>query len=213
MASEPRHHGIGRLLLLAVMAAWLSAAQAQVVYRWVDEHGNVHYGHAVPAEHAHRGFDRLGRDGRVRERVERALTPEEIAERDARLAREAELAAKQAQQDRLDQQLLSAYASEDDIESALNQQLATIDRRRGTLQASLDEQTRRFENLVSRAASLNRDGQTIPAQLNQSIEDARNESRRLRSLLAELDEQELNVRARFAADLARFQAIQARSDG
>ncbi|MGY6587699.1 MAG: DUF4124 domain-containing protein [Wenzhouxiangella sp.] len=213
MAFERPRFSLARLLLLLALAAWLSAAHAQVVYRWVDEHGNVHYGHAVPPEHAHRGFDRLGRDGRVRERIERALTPEEIAERDARLAREAELAAEQARQERLDQQLLSAYASEEDIESALNQQIATIDRRRGTLQGALDEQTRRFENLVSRAASLNRDGQAVPAQLNQSIEEARNESRRLRGLLAELDEQELQVRARFAADLARFQAIQSRSDG
>ncbi|MGY6631609.1 MAG: DUF4124 domain-containing protein [Wenzhouxiangella sp.] len=216
MACKAHHRRIGRLLWLAALAAmvgWLSIAQAQVVYRWTDEHGNVHYGHAVPPEHAHRGFDRLGRDGRVRERVERALTPEEIAERDARLAREAELAAEQARQDRLDQQLLSAYASEADIESSLNQQIATLDRRRATLQAALEEQTRRFENLVSRAAALNRDGQPVPAQLNQSIEEARNESRRLRGLLAELDEQELAIRARFAADLARFQAIQARSDG
>ncbi len=212
MSERSRFH-ISRLILLAALSAWISLAQAQTVYRWVDENGEVHYGHAVPSEHAHRGFDRLGRDGRVVERVERALTPEEIAERDARMAREAEEAAEQARQNRRDQQLLSAYASEADIESALNQQIATLDRRRSTLQAALEEQTRRFENLVSRAANLNREGQTVPAQLNQSIEEARNESRRLRSQLAELDEQELQTRARFAADLARFQAIRARSDG
>jgi hypothetical protein len=193
------------LLLIVLLAS--QAALAQHVYRWVDDRGEVHYGHAVPPEHAHRGYDRLGRDGTVRESVAPALTPEERAARAARLALEAEVEAEQRSQETRDRMLLAAYRSADDIEAAMTMQLAALDAQRGQINAALAEEVRRFENQIARAAQQSRDGFEVPEQLTQSINVSRAETQRLRNRLIELDQEEEVIRQRFEAEAERFREL------
>ena len=72
---------IARFIPLLLSLLLCSLAFAQPVYRWVDDEGETHYGHSVPPEFKDRGYERLGPDGQVLQRVERALTDEERAER------------------------------------------------------------------------------------------------------------------------------------
>ncbi|TVQ41012.1 MAG: DUF4124 domain-containing protein [Wenzhouxiangella sp.] len=197
-----------RLVFAIVLLSLLAASvQAQVVYRWTDETGEVHYGHAVPPEHAHRGFDRMGPDGTVRERVERALTEEERAERAAERRREAELAAEQRSQETRDRLLLAAYGSEDDIIQGMTLQLNALDHQRASVRDSLRRASGRFEDLVSHAARLTHDGQTVPDRMNQNIAAARDEVQQLRRALEEMDEREQVIRDRSNAELTRFREL------
>src|SRR5690625_4312597 len=63
------------LTIALTMILLASTAQAQSVYRWVDDNGEIHYGDSVPTEYKDYGYVRLGPDGTVRERVEPALSP------------------------------------------------------------------------------------------------------------------------------------------
>src|SRR5690606_7884572 len=97
-----------RILSLAALSVALAlalsgAAEAQKLYRWVDKDGKVHYSDHVPPEAVDQARDELNDQGLKVRSVERALTPEEIAERDARLKREAEEAALAAEQAKRDQ--------------------------------------------------------------------------------------------------------------
>ncbi len=192
------------IVLLSLIAA---SAQAQVVYRWTDEHGEVHYGHAVPPEHAHRGYDRIGPDGVVRERIERALTAEERAERNAARRREAELAAEQRSQESRDRLLLAAYGSEEDIVQGMTLQLNALDQQRASVRDSLRRASARFEDLVANAARLTHDGQTVPERMNQNIGTARDEVQQLRRALEDMDEREQVIRERANAELTRFREL------
>ncbi|AKS40553.1 DUF4124 domain-containing protein [Wenzhouxiangella marina] len=191
-------------LIILTLTLIPELASAQTVYRWVDDEGEVHYGHAVPPEYKDRGYDRLGPNGMVVERVERALTPEEQAARDRERERQAREEIEQRNQETRDRLLLAAYRSAEDIVTTRDMTLRSLASQRETLQTSLDRTSQRFENLVSRAAQLTREGQSVPRQLSENIAQAQAEVRDLREAMAQLDEREQEQRERFDADLARF---------
>jgi hypothetical protein len=200
-----------RTLIVLLGLLLTTASQAQNVYRWTDERGEVHYGHAVPPEYADRGYDRLSGDGMVLERIERALTPQERATRAARMTLEAEAEALMRNQESRDRLLLAAYRSEDDINSTMQYSLANLDSQRRSIKANLERSTQRFESQVSRAADFTRRGEEVPAQISQSITEVRDEMQRLRKALEDLDQRELEVRQRFASELERFRELMDRS--
>ncbi len=196
-----------RFACLLLAASLAGAAMAQTVYRWVDENGEVHYGHAVPSEHAHRGYDRLRGDGTVRERVPPAMTPEERAERAEQLAREAELEAEQRSQESRDRMLLAQYRSEQDIIDTMETQIAGIHARRNETRRDLDRVAGRFENLIGRAAEETREGRDVPEQLREDIQSTRDRMGELRDRLDEFDDEEEGLRNHYAGQLERFREL------
>lgn len=193
------------LLLLLVV----STAQAQSVYRWVDDQGETHYGQTVPPEFKDYGYVRLGPDGTVRERVEPKLSPEEIAERRRQRAQQAEREAEERSQEMRDRMLLATYNSEDALREALQVRLAGIESQRVSTRMALDLVENRFEGLVSRAARLNREGRTISENLQSRIEETRAELRDLRKDLNGLDEREAEIREHHSANLERYRELTA----
>ena len=195
------------LILILLLSLAAAAAQAQSVYRWIDENGEVHYGHSVPPEHAHRGYDLIGPDGMVRQRVERALTEEERAEREAERRRQAILEAEQRSQDSRDRQLLAAYGSEEDIVQAMEMQITAINHQRSSIRDSLRRASGRFESLVTRASRLTHEGQPVPVALERDIDDVRGEIQTLRRGLQDLDQREEAVRRRAELERTRFREL------
>lgn len=196
-----------RLALIVVLLSGSVGLMAQTVYRWVDENGEVHYGHAVPPEHAHRGYDRIGPDGLVRERIARTLTPEERVELERQRVQEAEAEAEQRSRETRDRLLLAAYDSEQDIRNQLESQLTSLNHQRQSINEALSRNSARFESLITRAAQFTREGESVPAPLSRSIEETRAESRRLRDTLDELDEREAELRQKYDAELERFRQL------
>lgn len=197
------------LLLFLLLALAASAAHAQSVYRWVDDEGETHYGQTVPPEFKDYGYVRLGPDGTVRERVEPALSPEEIAERRRQRAEQARQEAAERSQEARDRMLLATYSSEEDLREALDMQLAGIESQRASTRMALDLVENRFESLVGRAAELNRQGRNVPDRLQTDIEETRAELRGLRGDLERLEEREQEARDRFAANLERYRDLTA----
>ncbi|MEE4302572.1 MAG: DUF4124 domain-containing protein [Wenzhouxiangella sp.] len=197
------------LLLFLPLALAASAANAQSVYRWVDDEGETHYGQTVPPEFKDYGYVRLGPDGTVRERVEPALSPEEIAERRRQRAEQARQEAAERSQEARDRMLLATYSSEEDLREALDMQLAGIESQRASTRMALDLVENRFESLVGRAAELNRQGRDVPDRLQTDIDETRAELRGLRGDLERLEEREQEARDRFAANLERYRDLTA----
>lgn len=193
------------IVLFLVLAA--PAAYAQSVYRWVDDDGETHYGQSVPPEFKDYGYVRLAPDGTVRERVEPALSPEEIAERRRERAEQAKKEAAERSQEARDRMLLATYNSEEDVREALQMQLAGIESQRVSTRMALDLVESRFESLIGRAAKLNREGRTVSETLQSTIKETRAELRNLRADLKRLDEREAQARERFSASLERYREL------
>lgn len=111
--------GIAVALLLA-----LGPAQAQKLYKWVDDKGVVHYSERLPAEAAGKAAAQLNGQGTVVKRQAAAPTAAEVAAHDAELVRERETAQLQKEKMRRNQALLDTYAGEQDIDSARERALA-----------------------------------------------------------------------------------------
>jgi hypothetical protein len=129
-------------LLLAVLAiacvVWASPADAQRVYRWVDENGVVHFGDAIPPEYSKERHEVL--DGRGTRTVVHEEKPvSDSPERDDR-----------------DRALLATYRSVDEI-------VAVRDRRVGYLDGQNDVARQRLDGLRARQQTL----QGNPAALNE----------------------------------------------
>ena len=198
---------IRALFILLLMAGLFSQAYAQVVYRWSDHQGRVHFGHAVPPEYRALGFERLASDGRVLEVIPPEPTAEERALERQQRRLQAELQAEQATQAARDRLLLAAYSSEQALITTREQRLLALLQQRRALETSHRQNVQRFEGLVARAAELNRQSEDVPFQLQDSISETQNEVRRLRDALGELDERMDEVRARFDLDLERYRSL------
>ncbi len=199
-----------RILLAAILLSGVMCAHAQTVFRWVDEDGEVHYGHSVPPEHTNRGYEVLGRDGVVRERIEPAPTSDELAERRAQRERNRELAEQQRSAEARDRMLLVTHNSEQSISRTMEMELVALNSQRASIRVALDQVEHRFERLLAQAAEHTDEGRPVPAQLQHSIEEVRTELRRLRADRAALDEREEHIRARHQSDVERFRELMGR---
>lgn len=174
---------------------FLSAPAEAVTYRWMTPDGAVHFGDAMPSDQAERGYDIIDPvTGEVKEHIDRAKTPQELAEIAAKQKAQAAAARKAAQekaaQEKYDKMLLDLYSSRADIMRMRDSRLAEIDKQIQQAQGQL----KRLE-AHSKAGSLTDSAAAIP------------ESLKIRRHIAELQDERERVDARFAADLKRFQVL------
>ncbi len=109
--------GCGLALAILLMAATSSAT----TYRWVDEHGGIHYGDSMPPQYSGIGHQELDAQGRVVRRVESATRS--AADTQALARKDAQEEAIRVQQ-RHDNALLSTFGSTQEIDQARDRILA-----------------------------------------------------------------------------------------
>lgn len=203
-----------RILSLAALAgalalAFAGAADAQKLYRWVDKDGKVHYSDHVPPEAVDQARDELNKQGMKVGSVERALTPEEIAERDARAAREAEEAAIAAEQAKRDHVLLSSYDNEDALKRSYQERFDLLEQSLATARMGIQSQEKSLADLLSHAASLERSGKKVPQGIADSIAIARRQVQEQRDYLQRREQERVALQAEYDETLARYQALRA----
>ena len=107
-----------------VVVAWLAGSVASVdaaeLYRYVNDRGVTVLDSSVPPQYVSRGYEVLDRDGRVKQVVPPAPSPEEL--RAARIAAE-----EQQRQRASDETLLRLYASVADLDRAHARQIQQIE--------------------------------------------------------------------------------------
>jgi len=176
-------------------------------YRWVDQQGNVHYSDQLPPEQATRPREKLNAQTRKKELIEGAKTPEQ-------LAREKQLKQLRAEQERLleeqrdrDLSLLRTYRSEDDLVLALQGKIKMID---SQIKLTASNRQRQEEILLGqqqRAAAIERQGQSIPKNLLDSMETTRRQKASYQDQITNLEAEKQAITVRFTKDIARFKAL------
>lgn len=180
--------------LLISVAAYGQQAQ---LYRYVDDKGVTVLGNRVPPEFVSRGYEVLDSNGRVREVIPAAPTPEELqANREARES--------QARQRQSDTTLLRLYSSQADLDRAHARQLAQIESLIQSARGEIDGVQDRREELQQRAAVQERAGREIDAQILQELAHADDETERLERLIEAKQLEIKEVRASFVHQRARL---------
>ena len=196
------------LILALACAAGPAAAQSDkpsITYRWVDEHGVVHYGDSVPPKYARDSRQILNSEGVEIGHVDAEKTPEQ-------LAAEARVRAHRVAQKQHDYFLLSTYTSVKDIESLRDERLSQIQEQQTAAQQYVQSLQSRLTSLQSRAQqfkpySSRPNAPRMPDDLAQELVQTLNEVRVQDQAIDARSQQEAQVKAQFQSDIERFEQL------
>lgn len=194
----------------ALVLSLLSApALAQKLYRWVDAEGKVHYTDTLPPEAVNQARDEISRSGTTVNRVDRALTPEERAAKEAEEAEAARAAAIKAEQDKMDAVLMGSYATEADLERAYRERFDLLDQSLEAARVGIRSQEKSLEDQLAHAASLERAGKPVPATMQSTIAAARTQVEDQREFLRKRETERQNLQTEYDAILQRYRVLKA----
>jgi len=200
---------LGCLLLAVAGGAPAAPGQSQskqgVAYRWVDEHGVVHYGDHIPPQYASQDRAVLNSQGVEVRHLDAQKSPEQMATE----AREHAAQIKQRQHDAF---LITTYTSVKDIEALRDTRLDQLRGQRAASEQYVESLRSRLATLQTRALGF-RPYNANPAARRMPDDLAENLVRTVSDLdvqsraLAAKNEEETALREQFQADIERYTAL------
>lgn len=195
-----------RIVLIMVMLV-ISMASSAELYKYTNEDGITVLDNYVPARYVKDGYTILSLDGRILEVIPRALTEEELRDREDTLAESQRLAREEREKIVADQNLLVLYSTPEDVERARDTKLRSIegfiDTQKGNLRR-LEGQKRKLEASL---ADIERVGGTINQDSLDRINTIEGRMVQINSEISvKRDEMEI-LRASYAIDLKRVREL------
>jgi hypothetical protein len=184
-----------------------SSGSKGIAYRWVDEHGVVHYGDNIPPQYASQDRAVLNSQGVEVGHLDAAKTPQE----EAAAARAREALMKQKQHDAF---LVSTYTSVKDIEGLRDARLDQLHGQRAAAEQYVESLRARLASLQVRVLdfrpySARADARRMPDDLAENLVRTLNELRVQASALDAKGSEETTLRAQFQADIERYRELHA----
>ena len=181
------------------------------LYKWTDQDGNVHYSDQIPPEAKEYARERVNEQGVAVERVDRALTPEELAAQKA-AADKAIADAKHAEEMRkADEALMNSYASEEDLTRAYSQRLDLLSQTIDARQMEITAREQSLTSLVAQAAEMERGGRPVSDAIKQMIASERTEIDRQKQFLLKKETEKLTAKQDYDRDMAAYKSALARA--
>lgn len=180
---------------------------AKKMYRWVDEEGRVFFSDQVPPDQVQHKRETLNDKARVLDVVEKAKTPEELAQQKRLevLRKEQEkVIAKQAADDKV---LLATYRSIDDLVRAMENKFALMDGEKKMLEGNIDRYETQLSQQQLQAANHERNGQKVPEKLLAEIRSTREQIVLSSQEVTRYEIKRQEVEKNFRADIARFEFL------
>jgi hypothetical protein len=193
-------------LFLCAAAAAAAPAAAQKLYKYTDPAtGQTVYTDKLPASLAGRASEQLSPQGTVIRRNEAALTPEQIAAKEAERKRklEEELAAKEER--RKNMALLNTYQSERDIDEARGRALNANEEAVKEAERRLAEAQKRKQALAAEIEFYKT--RPMPAHLKQEIQVNEVDIKAQAELVDKKKKETDAINARYDEDLRRYRAL------
>lgn len=187
------------------LASW--TAQAQKLYRWVDDQGEVHYSDQVPPSQADKARARLSEQGIAVENRPAVPTGEELERAKELERRKAEEERRRVERRAEDERLLKLYRTVDELELARDGRVAAVEAVIQTKRDGVRNESRRLVELDKERRTLRKDGKSLPDELRGKIEAA---TTRIRADYAEIVDNEYRkqaVQEEFARTIERFRQL------
>jgi hypothetical protein len=196
------------IAVAVLLAAGSIDSAAQKLYRWVDKDGKVQYGDSIPPEALDQERQTLNTQGMTVDRVDRAMTAEERAEAEQRLAAEAAAAKLKEEQDKLDAVLLASYQSEADLTNTYTERFALVEQSLESARIGIRSQQKSLADLLAHAADLERSGKAPGERIKTSVATARKQVVQQRTFLERRESDRVSLQREFDETLARYRALQ-----
>lgn len=198
-----------RAKIAAFLACCLFFSQlyAGQLYRYKDESGNLVLNRTIPPALVGKGYDILNEKGRLIKSVPPALTPEQIAARDAEKARQERLAAEAAERKKADNELRQLYSHPNDAVRALKRKVQDIRAVIQVKRSKIESAQKEIVSRESKAANMQRNGINIPDDLIRKIKSLKTSIINSKADISELESEEKNVLAQFDQKIKRLEVI------
>lgn len=181
-------------------------ASAEKVYRWVDEHGEVHFSRTLPPEYAHKPHQILNKAGVVIERIDDPLAkPEPVKKVDKKLE---PLFTEDEVRVRTDRLLVLRYQSEEDMLDAMELQVAQLGYDALIIGQAQNSVMKALTAEVHIVANRQRAGLPAEPKLEKNINSLRQRLLNGERSLAQLTLREDKIRISFAQELKRYRFLQ-----
>jgi uncharacterized protein DUF4124 len=182
-----------------------SSSQKGIAYRWVDEHGEVHYGDHIPPQYAQQEREVLNAQGVEVGHVDAEKSPEQQADE----ARKRAALMRQKQHDAF---LVTTYTSVKDIEALRDVRLDQLRGQRAAAEQYVETLRTRLAGLQTRALgyapySERPEARRMPDDLAENLVRTVNEMRVQTNALAEKHQEEAELRAQFQTDIERYREL------
>jgi chromosome segregation ATPase len=195
-----------RLLPIGILVAGVPAtALAAKLYKWVDEHGQVHYSEIIPPQYRDRANVEIDRRGWVLRRNEALEERRRQIEEEA--SRKQVEEKRNTDQGRRDKALLETYTNEAEIDLARDRTIAFPQQVFESYEPRIRTMKQRGEALRAEKESLVEAGKPVPGALVSEMAAAEKE---LGALLAERQAIQTDIeqiRERYAAQKARYREL------
>jgi Domain of unknown function (DUF4124) len=201
-------------LVLVLSMSMAGTTSAQQLYKHVDEKGRVVYSDAPPA--TNNEVKSLTKGGRVSTAQEATLTPDQVRQREAEIARKKEADRLFNEQRRRDMTLLATYTNTRDIDLALTRNLQPIDARTRSAQERLDAIEVKEKQIndemefyvAGRRKTKDAKPTEVPAELLAQQQALTREKAQIKLAITRNDQEIVATRERFTADKERWQKLQ-----
>ncbi|MDQ7016225.1 MAG: DUF4124 domain-containing protein [Gammaproteobacteria bacterium] len=194
--------------LFVLLTATVEAAPERV-FKWVDQNGVIHYGDILNNRANQGRHAVLNSQGVTIKQINAIATPAELAAKEETKKRHEIQLARQEQQRRSDQILLTTFTTERDLLLARNGRLDSIDSTIQLNQRRLDSIERQLQDLRKMLIRLDvREKQSTQHLLKQQAHLEKQQSK-LEQALSEKQHEHNNLARKFDRDLLRFRELQA----
>jgi hypothetical protein len=196
-----------RILIFATVLA-LAAAPASAQSRMIkckDSKGRTYYTQTPPPECLGKEMEELSRQGSVLKKREAALTPEQLAEREAEQQRKAEQDALAKEEKRKNQALLNTYSSEKDIEDGRQRALKQAEQATKEIEKRIAEAQKRAKTLAAEKEFYVK--KPMPKKLREDISSNESDLRLQENALAGRKKELEDINAKYDEDLRRYREI------
>lgn len=196
--------GFPLLLLLGAPAP----ALAEKLYRWVDDHGHVHYGDRIPPEFAKKDRDVLNNQAIKIGSIEGEKTPEELLAMARREERRQALL-KRARRDRI---LLATYLSVGEIELLRDRRVGLLSAQANVTSQYLDTLREKMvvlqtESTQYKPYSADENAPSIPENLAKEMLITLNTINEYERSLSKIRSNQTELEMQFAEDISRFKEL------
>lgn len=195
-----------RLVVIMVGMVVVRAESAEL-YKYIDENGVTVLESTVPARYLKRGYTILSLDGRVLEVIPRALTAQETAEKEMRLAEIKRLDQEEDARIAADLTLLRLYSTPEDVERAMDTKVHSIEGFIDTQKGNLERLKVMKREMEAKLADVERAGGEIRKEPLERIRTLEVRIERIDVEIAGKYEEIDEIRISFGEDLERVRAL------
>lgn len=181
-------------------------AGPEKIYKWVDSHGETHYGHTIPPEYADRDRYEIDKTGRIIKKTN-ILNAEERAANRVAEAQRLEEADKERDRTLRDKSLLNTYSNVKEIDLARARNLQQVEARAAVAYKQLNNANDAYDVLKGRADNFVKAGKPVPAYLREDLNDAQINAENLTKEYAKLNAEKTALEQRYDEDKARYKLL------